>query len=101
MFAPYISYSSAPSSWVLDNGRRPPSKKYFNLPTYTPENRTFKGKIIWDESPFQGDHSWEYTMIFSEDFSHIESGTCVRKNVDGNIKETDDFGLNKRLRYLL
>ena len=26
---PYISYESAPSFWLLDDGSRPPSKKFF------------------------------------------------------------------------
>jgi len=40
-------------------------------------------------------------MIFSEDYSHIETGTCVRKNADGNMTGTDEFGIQKALRYLI
>ena len=30
----YISYESAPARWKLDDGSRPPARKYFESPMY-------------------------------------------------------------------
>ena len=97
---PYISYAAAPASWRLDDGSAPPEKKLFDNPIYTAENRTFKGTINWQPT-FHGDASWDYTMVFGADFSFIESGTVVAKGADGSLIRTDQFGMDKMLRYLL
>ena len=44
----------------------------------------FKGTIDWDESAFGGSTRWEYTMIFSEDYETIESGTVLDTKSDGS-----------------
>ena len=70
----YISYETAPPMWKLQNGDKPPNKKYFDNPKYDADTRTFTGLIDWKENPFHGDYLWEYTMIFSADFTKIEGG---------------------------
>jgi len=73
----YISYRAAPSTWLLDDGSRPPSQKYFISPQYDNNTRIFTGNIYWEDATFNGDKVWEYRMIFSEDFCSIESGSCL------------------------
>jgi hypothetical protein len=70
----YISYEDAPPTWLLDNGDPPPPRKFFIDPTFDPPTRTFRGIIEWQTSPFSGEVKWEYTMVFSECFSHIVGG---------------------------
>lgn len=70
----YISYESAPGSWRLDDGSRPPPRKAFEAPAYNAATRTFTGAVRWDESAFGGDARWEYEMTFSESLDAIVAG---------------------------
>jgi hypothetical protein len=54
-------------------------------------SRTFTGTILWDESPFAGSAKWEYTIIFSENYSIIEGGHNVATTVDGSPCPPDTF----------
>jgi len=46
-----------------------------------------------------GDYTWEYTMIFNEDFSLIEDGQVISKDKKGNITYTYEYGPSKDLDY--
>lgn len=70
----YISYTNAPSDWLLDNGAHPPAKKPFEHASYDPASRTFRGAVNWDPS-FGGSVRWEYTLVFSEDLRSISGGS--------------------------
>ena len=50
----WISYVNAPATWLLENGQKPPEKKYFTNQKFDKNNRTFVGTIDWSESPFSG-----------------------------------------------
>jgi hypothetical protein len=54
----FISYEAAPGNWLLDNGQRPPGRKYFKNACYNPQTRIFTGVIDWRDNPFGGDSSW-------------------------------------------
>lgn len=69
----YISYANAPDSWLLENGDKPPVKKGFSSGGFDPVSRTFQGVVEWNPA-FGGAVRWEYTMIFSADFSSITGG---------------------------
>lgn len=69
----YISYANAPESWLLDDGSKPPRQKNFELMSYEPSSRTFKGTIRWPQG-FDGAVRWVYTIVFSEDFEQISDG---------------------------
>ena len=45
----YISYANAPETWLLDDGSKPPRQKDFELMSYEPSSRTFKGTINWPQ----------------------------------------------------
>lgn len=69
----YISYANAPETWLLDDGSKPPRQKDFELMSYEPSSRTFKGTINWPQG-FDGAVRWVYTIVFSEDFGQISDG---------------------------
>jgi hypothetical protein len=73
----YILYDPAVIGWRLDDGSLPPVKKYFENPSYDPSTRTFQGVIRWEPVAFNGDSRWEYRIVFSENFTIIESGEVV------------------------
>ena len=79
----YVSYESAPSSWLLDDSSRPPARKPFLSPSYDPHTRTFTGVIDWAPSAFGGDARWEYRMVFSDTFNIICAGELRRFAGDG------------------
>lgn len=71
----YISYESDRSeSFLLDDGSRPPPRKYFDEAFYQPAVRTFRGAVTWAPSTWFGSDRWEFEMVFSEDLSRIASG---------------------------
>ena len=88
----YISYSAAPASWTLDDGSKPPAEKYFLGQNYNEGTRTFTGIIDWSETTFHGDAKWNYTMVFSPDFTTIESGQVQCFNLQGDITHNIGFG---------
>lgn len=72
---PYISYEHAPPSWLQDDGMPMAGhgKKPFASPAYDAESRTFTGTVEWSPTTVHGDARWQYTMIFSADFSTVGS----------------------------
>lgn len=63
-----------------------PEKKHFSNTKWDNETRTFTGVIDWrpDTVGWYGASSEWYQMIFSEDFSTIESG-LIQYNNDANV----------------
>ena len=51
--------------------------------------------VEWSPSAFGGDALWEYTMVFSEDFSHIQDGQVKATRVNGEAGATHNFGGNR------
>lgn len=90
----YISYSSAPFYWRLEDGTLPPAKKPFTNPTFDPSNRTFRAVVHWSPVSFAGDAKWVYTMVFSEDYMRIESGEVICFNAQGESTHTDSYGVH-------
>lgn len=94
----YINYEAAPPSWSMRNGTQPPKKKYFCSPKYHATTRTFTGTIVWGENSMSECAQWNYRMVFSEDFSTIESGEVRKFGVDGSERKKAQskfgFGLN-------
>ena len=92
----YIDYSAAPISWVLDNGCRPPARKYFTDVKYDANTRTFRGIIDWSDSEtnttWDGCAQWWYRMVFSEDFTYILKGEVLSFDSSGNKIRTYVFG---------
>lgn len=79
----YISYSTAPPSWRLDNGTPPPIKKPFLNSFYDGSSRTFRAVVDWSDVNFHGDAEWIYRMVFSEDFTCIERGEVISYDARG------------------
>jgi hypothetical protein len=90
----YISYANAPSGWTHDDGSPPPEKKIFTDCSFDPGTRTFRGTIRWDESPFNGDSSWDYEMVFSENFAIIEGGRMQATKAGGGAGATHKFPMD-------
>ncbi len=96
----YISYESAPPSWLLDNGSPPPTRKAFTLPKFDQETRTFRATIDWSESSFGGSVRWDYTMVFAEDYSHIIGGS-VQCFSDADAQPSSESLYGRDLTYEL
>ena len=94
-----MSFEKAPAAWKLSDGSELPARVYFENAVFTAETRTFKGSIGFGGKTLFGDASREYTMVFSQDFSHIESGTVVKMDPDGAERESTEFGMDKSLKY--
>jgi len=88
----YISYSSAPASWTLSDGSKPPDKKFFENLNFDESTRTITASIFWEDNPFNGDIRWDYTLKFSEDFTTIESGFVHGYGKDDDEDEILDNG---------
>lgn len=86
----YISYSNAPSDWLLDDGSTLPKKKEFCNPSFDSSARTFRGSVEW-ETPFGGDSRWDYEIVFANDFSLIASGQINAFGSDGTPREVTSF----------
>jgi RING-finger-containing E3 ubiquitin ligase len=99
----YISYESPEClMWpTLDDGSRPPPRKYFINPSYNEGTKTFRGDIDWSPTKWDGEMLWRYKMVFSEDFLIIESGNLhsFDTNHNGNLKEVIEFGIGQELDY--
>ncbi|CAK0847296.1 unnamed protein product, partial [Prorocentrum cordatum] len=87
----YISYSSAPDEWRLDDGSHPPRRKPFADCAYDADRRTFTAVVHWDP-PFHGDVRWEYEMVFAEDFGGIASGQMRGYSGPTTRSRTHEFG---------
>jgi len=91
----YISYES-PECLIwppLEDGSRPPPRKYFINPSYNEETKTFKGDIDWSPTKWQGETLWRYIMVFSENLMKIDTGTVEHKNENGAITHITKFGV--------
>ena len=91
----YISYSNAPSSWKLDNGQAFPLVKKFTNIEFDDSNRTFYGTIDWsspENSTVDNAKQWVYTMIFSNHYTTIESGTVKQYDANNILIDTWLFG---------
>ena len=95
---PYISFANMPDSIKLDNDSKVPQQNYLESQKYFSETRTFNASVKWSPS-FEGASLWEFTLVFSEDCSIIESGQKVSKDSSGQVISTDKFGLNEKLFY--
>lgn len=72
----YVSYESLRCCDLrtLDNGSKPPARKPFVVSSYEPLTRTFWGEVDWAPTTWDGAERWVYEMIFSKEFTCIESG---------------------------
>eukprot|EP00929_Paragymnodinium_shiwhaense_P065684 TRINITY_DN32909_c0_g2_i4.p1 TRINITY_DN32909_c0_g2~~TRINITY_DN32909_c0_g2_i4.p1 ORF type:complete len:206 (-),score=27.11 TRINITY_DN32909_c0_g2_i4:413-1030(-) len=86
----YISYTSAPATWALEDGSMPPAKKPFAEPTFDVATRTFRGTVHW-EVPFGGHSRWEYEMVFAEDFESVVGGRMKPYRSDGTPDDAFSF----------
>ena len=89
----WIAYDEnvIPSSWVLDNGTRPPAKKEFLCPQFNAETLTFTGTIDWSPTAFDSDVKWVYTMHFDESFDFICGGKVSAYGEDDTPREEMKF----------
>jgi hypothetical protein len=91
----YISWETTDLSGIkLDNGQSLPSKKLFTETAFDYENRIFTGKIDFtlEGGTYGGAASWDYQMIFSEDYASIIGGQIYRFDSEGKIFYTWTFG---------
>jgi hypothetical protein len=91
----YISWETTDLSGIkLDNGLPLPSKKSFTETTFDYENRIFTGKIDFtlEDGTYGGAASWDYQMIFSEDYTSIIDGQIYRIDSGDKIFYTWTFG---------
>ena len=96
----YISYQET-TRWTLDNGQRPPAKKYWTNVSYDSVLRTFRGTVDWRPTTFGGAAWIRYEMQFPVDFKIIASGSVTCYNDAGKFKERFEFGPGKHLDYKL
>ena len=68
---PYISYATAPDSWLFDDGSKFPTKKFFESVKYDETKREFKAEINWSVATIDGDAKWVYHFRFSDNFTRI------------------------------
>ena len=98
----YISWETTDLSGIkLDNGQSLPSKKLFTETAFDYENRIFTGRIDFtlDGGTYGGAASWDYQMIFSEDYTSIVGGQIYRFDSDGKIFYTWTFGVDGNYPY--
>ena len=70
----YISYEAG-QMFKTGDGNPNPDKKYFTETSFDSSNRTFKDKTDWSaQGGALGDQVWDFTMVFSADFSRITGG---------------------------
>ena len=75
----YIYYDSKQIPWSLDDGTKPPERKYFENVSYDSETQVFNGTINWP-IPFYQSTKWIYRIRFSLDFTYLESGSVYSYN---------------------
>lgn len=88
----YVNYCAAPSDWLMDSGYPPPAKKTFCNATYDVGSRTFKGMIDWSPDSFYGGVQYWYRMVFSADYTTIESGEILGYDATGATVQTWVYG---------
>ena len=98
----YISWETTDLSGIkLDNGQPLPSKKSFTETTFDYENRIFTGKIDFtlEGGTYGGSASWDYQMIFSEDYVSIIGGQIYWIDSGDKIFFTWIFGEDENYPY--
>ena len=95
----YISYSTAPPFWRLDDGTSPPERKPFENASYDPATRTFKATVNWRPVTFHNDSRWEYRIVFSQDFMTISGGEVTSYQGEGNLSAIHKY--RQQLFYVL
>jgi len=100
----YISYASAPASWTLSDGSRPPQKKHWVDHSYDETTLTFRGIIEWSPT-FSGMDRWEYEIGFAEDFACVVGGQVEMRYSSGTIRKTSfdapwKTSFNRALAYI-
>ena len=73
----YIRCAAALDGLLLDDGSRLPSTKPFTEASYDPVTRTFRGKIDWSPTSFNGFQKQEFELVFSDDFDTISAGKQI------------------------
>jgi hypothetical protein len=73
----YICYAAALDGLPLDDGSRLPDTKPFTEASYDPATRTFRGKIDWSPTSFNGFQKQEFELVFSDDFDTISAGQQI------------------------
>ncbi|MCB9592734.1 MAG: hypothetical protein H6719_08375 [Sandaracinaceae bacterium] len=88
----YIRYETLPVP--LDNGLPFPARKAFTDLRFDLSNRVFEANIDWTEqgTTVNGASRWEYRMVFSSDYSRIESGELGVFAPGGEMLDTITFG---------
>lgn len=99
----YISYEHhACAAWpLLDNGSPVPSRVPFVHQSFDKENRVFCGTIAWTDdynTSWQGDKSWQYKIIFDEEYTCVKAGRMVAETRGGTEGATHTFGYD--LNYI-
>jgi hypothetical protein len=87
----YICYTAAPDEWLLDDGSRPPAQKPFTETSYDSVTRTFRGNIDWSPTSFDNEQSWEYEMVFSDNFDIISGGKISAFLPDGSLRHESRY----------
>ena len=91
----YINYSNPQGNAVLDNGQALPEVKSFSNIEFDDDHNTFYGTIDWSSpegTTFSGSKLWVYTMIFSDQYTRIESGTVKVYDANNNLLFTLVYG---------
>lgn len=91
---PYLCYENErvdEYGWKLDNGSRPPARKYFEPGCHWhAATRTFHGTVLWEEGWYDSKR-WDYVMQYSSEFRYICGGSWTVHKDDGS-QETTPFG---------
>ena len=95
----YISCAVAPSAWKLDDGLQVPVKNVFDEVSFDPATQLFRGVIKFDRIVL-GASRREYTMIFSEDFLSIDSGTVQDLDAQDTVVARRYLGPSHDLSYV-
>lgn len=83
---PYLCYESArvdEFGWKLDNGVRPPPRKFFEPGCHWhAATHTFHGTVLWEDA-WDGSRRWDYVMQFSSEFRYICGGSVTMHKAEG------------------
>lgn len=96
----YISYESKDAVRFpsLDDGSRPPARKFFEHCRYNPKSRTFFGEVSWAPTTWDSEVRREYEMVFADNFSAI-SGGYIRYFAQGDASMGErEFGVEVRYK---
>jgi len=88
MTGSFISYDRMNTRPKFDDDTEYPLMKYFKGgATYNAETHEFKGTIDWSPKTIDGASIYEYSIMFSQDFTHIYSGHIIMKDAEGVEKK--------------